>query len=381
MKTARQIELILFTLLIIGMLFIFNSSIIHSQNVFGNPHRFFILHLGWVLLGVICFKLFSRINVKKLISFAPVLYYTCIGLLVFLALWGVLPCSMSISFVPCINSANRWLVINPSPLPKVPFIGELSFQPSELAKIALILFLSVKLKQYLDKSNSTKAFKAFLIYSGIFSFLILLQPNMSTAVLIFAIGAVMYFSTGLSLKPFMYLIPMFLFFACLLIVVSPYRRERLLTFVNHSQSNIDTEEGYQVKQVKIALGSGGIFGVGFGNSRQKYTYLPEVSTDSIFAVIGEEFGWIGSILVLSIFMLLIIKGLDVAKESTDMTYKLTAVGISTWLGVQVFIHMTANAGLIPYTGVPLPFISYGGSSILFTMIAMGILISISRSNG
>jgi cell division protein FtsW len=380
MKTARQLEILLFSLLAVGMIYIFNSSIIHSQNVFGDPHRFFVLHAGWTFLGLVAYALFKKIQLKTLISYSTLLYFSCVGLLVFLALWGILPCSMSTTFVPCINSANRWLVVNPAPLPKVPFIGEISFQPAELAKIALILFLTSKLKQYSGKSKNYQGFKAYMLYTGLFAFLVLLQPNMSTALLFFGIGTAMYMISGQSIKPFYYVAPIILAAAVLLILLSPYRRERLFTFVNHTQTNSDTQEGYQVKQVKIALGSGGLFGVGFGNSRQKYTYLPEVSTDSIFAVVGEEFGWIGSVAILGIFLSLILKGLEVAKESTEMTHKLTATGITCWLGLQVLIHLSANAGLIPYTGVPLPFISYGGSSLIFSMVSMGILVGISRSN-
>ncbi len=380
MTTARQIEITLFVLLAVGLVFIFNSSIIHSQNVFGDPHRFFILHLGWVVLGIAGFKLFSNIKLNNLISLSPVLYLMSIIFLGFLALWGVLPCDMSIGFAPCINSANRWLVLNPPPLPQVPFIGELSFQPSELAKIILILFLAYKLQNLTGKKNNSTSFKAYILYTGLLSFLILLEPNMSTGVLIFIIGTVMYFAAGHSIKPFFYLLPIMLVIALLLIIISPYRRERLMTFINRSSENTSTEEGYQVKQVKIALGSGGLAGVGFGNSRQKYTYLPEVSTDSIFAVVGEEFGFLGTSLILGAFLYLILKGFEVAKACQDLTAKLCAVGISTWMGTQVLIHMFANSGLIPYTGVPLPFISYGGSSLIFSMIAIGILISISRSN-
>jgi cell division protein FtsW len=380
MDTARKIELTLFGLVLLGLVFIFNSSIIHSQNVFGDPHRFFVLHLGWTLLGILGYKIFSHIKLKTLVNLSPMLYMICLVLLIFLAFWGMLPCEMSISFAPCINSANRWLVFNPAPLPEFPFIGELTLQPSEVAKLALILFLAWKLHSLANKKQEIANFKAYMIYTGLFAFLILLQPNMSTGILIFSIGTAMYFATGKTLKPFYVAIPIILVLASLLVLGSSYRRQRLMTFVNRSTETTSTAEGYQVTQVKIALGSGGLFGVGFGNSRQKYTYLPEVSTDSIFAVIGEEFGFIGSVVVLGAFLYLVTLGIQVARSTTDSTSRLCAVGISVWIGTQVLIHMAANSGLIPYTGVPLPFISYGGSSLLFSMIAMGMLINISRSN-
>lgn len=380
MSTLRQIELTLYGLLFIGVVFIYNASIVHSQAVFNNPHRFILLHLGWVSISLIAFKLVGRIKFDKLITIAPILYISTLMLLVFLALWGVLPCQASTLFAPCKNNANRWLVLNPSPLPALPFIGELSFQPSEAAKIALILFLAFKLAKYVKSRKQQQPFSAFFIYTSIFSFLVFLEPNMSTGLLIFIIGTIQYFASGYTLKPFAFLTPILLFLALMMVILSPYRRERLLTFIGRTQKLTQATEAYQVSQVKIALGSGGFFGVGFGNSRQKYTYLPEVSTDSIFAIIGEELGYLGTLVILVAFALLLYNCIQLTKSTKTLEAKLVGIGIVAWILTQTLIHLGANSGLIPYTGVPLPFISYGGSSMLFSMIAMGILISISRSN-
>lgn len=380
MKTARQIEITIYTLLLVGLIFIYNSSIVHSQNVFGNPHRFFILHFGWVILGLLGFTLLSKINYHKILNIAPLLYILTVGLLLFLGLWGVLPCSVSTPFAPCVNSANRWLVLNPAPFPKIPFVGELSFQPSELAKIAIIIFLAFKLKSYSHNDKTYMAFKAYMLYTGVFSALIMMEPNMSTSVLVFLIGSIMYLASGFSIRPFYFLVPIMFTLAIIFVLISPYRRERLMTFINRTHTTSQIEEGYQVNQVKIALGSGGLFGVGFGQSRQKYTYLPEVATDSIFAVIGEEFGFLGSLAICAVFFYLIYKGFEVAKNARSTSGKLLAVGVTSWIGLQFLIHMMANSGVIPYTGVPLPFISYGGSSLLFSMLAMGILINIANTD-
>src|SRR3989344_1022862 len=333
MKTAREIEYIVYFLLVVGLVFIYNSSIAHSQNIFGSPYRFFTLHLGWVALGFLGFKIFSKIDYKKLVGLSPAMYIVTLVLLVFLAFWGLLPCTMSTSFAPCINNANRWLVFNPSPLPKLPFIGELSFQPSELAKLAIVLFLAFKFKHL---SKKAKSFSAYLLYASIYSMLVLLEPNMSTAIIIFAIGSVMYIVSGETLKPFFYLLPVLALLFITFVFISPYRRERLMTYMNKTHATSSTEEGYQVKQVKIALGSGCFFGVGFGQSRQKYTYLPEVATDSIFAVIGEEFGFIGSFVISGAFLFLVLKALEVAKSANSFEGKLIATGVATWLGVQFF---------------------------------------------
>lgn len=165
--------------------------------------------------------------------------------------------------------------------------------------------------------------------------------------------------------------------ALLFVLTSPYRRDRLMTFVQgHSQVD-DLSSGYQIKQVSIALGNGGLFGVGFGQSKQKY-YLPEVSSDSIFAIIGEEFGFIGSLAFLVAYIFLLYRGFKIALNQNDEVRRLLCIGVISWLGVQLLIHVAANSSLIPYTGVPVPLISYGGSSMLFSLMGLGVLAGLSR---
>lgn len=299
-------------------------------------------------------------------------------MLTLLALVSLFPCNSSIFFAPCVNGANRWFYLNASPLPKLPLLGVVGFQPGEMAKLSLLIYLSVKIPKQLEKGKDP--FMTFLIPTALVSGLILAQPNMSTATLVFIIGLATYFASGASLKPLFKLVPFLLIIATAGILLSPYRRERLLTQIRGSTDNTDREQGYHIKQVQIALGSGGLLGVGFGQSRQKYYYLPEVASDSIFAIIGEEFGFVGTTIVILAFSYLIYKGFNIAFKSESLRGRLLAVGVTSWLGVQFFVNVAAMTQIIPLTGVPIPLISYGGSSMVFSLMGLGILANIGKES-
>jgi cell division protein FtsW len=220
-------------------------------------------------------------------------------------------------------------------------------------------------------------FKTYMKISVLLSGLIILQPNMSTAVMVFALGTVVYFVSGASLKPLFAVIPVALLAVFIFIVSSPYRMERLKVLISGSD---ESESSYHSKQALVALGSGGFWGVGFGQSKQKYQYLPEVASDSIFAIIGEEFGFVGTVTVIIAYSFLIYKGFKIAGRSNDLLGKLLASGISSWFGIQFLINIASMTKLIPLTGVPIPLISYGGSSMLFGMIGLGILGNIQKKS-
>ncbi|EKD99708.1 MAG: hypothetical protein ACD_22C00195G0007, partial [uncultured bacterium] len=171
--------------------------------------------------------------------------------------------------------------------------------------------------------------------------------------------------------------PVFGALGTIFMLTSEYRRERLFTLLGLT-SGEELSLGYHIKQILIALGSGGIFGLGFGQSRQKFQYLPEVASDSIFAIIGEELGFIGTTFVVMLFGFFIYKGLSIAKKATDNVGRMLAVGITSWMGLQFFVNIAAMTKLIPLTGVPLPLISYGGSSMIFSLMGLGVLASIGR---
>lgn len=384
MLKNNSLLITIFSLLGFGVLFIANSTVISSENLYGSPYRFAILQLAWIVLGLGGFILFYFIDYKKLEKFSVMFFYISLLFLFILAVISFFPCNDKGSFTPCINGANRWLYLNPEPMPKIPFIGVLGFQPGELVKLSLILFLAFKLGREVKKektlSRSKSIEKSFWIYavaSGLAAGFVLLQPNMSTAAMLFILGTIIYFASGASLKELFVLIPSLFVLAILSIFTSPYRRARFMTLLD-PKADIELSSGYHIKQVLLALGSGGLWGVGFGQSKQKFNYLPEVASDSIFAIIGEEFGFIGTTLVMMAFIYLIYKGFSIAKDTNDISGKLIAVGVSSWIGLQFFVNVAAMTKILPLTGVPIPLISYGGSSMLFSMMALGILANINN---
>ncbi len=367
---------LILTFLLFGILVIYNSTTIYSQDTFGGAYRFVFLQIGWVSIGLICYFIISKIDYHKVVKVTlPLMLFVLVCLLL-LALTSIFATcgSDKILFAPCINGAHRWLYLNPPPLMELPLIGVLGFQPGELTKLAVIIYLAVILDKNIKRKSSI--FGVFMITVGIVSGLILLQPNMSTAALLMLIGIVMYFMTNQSLKPLYFLLPVLTIVGVAFIIFSGYRKERLDTFIN-----IGGEElGYHMKQILISLGTGGTFGVGFGQSKQKFQYLPEVASDSIFAIIGEEFGFVGTTIFVLAFSFFIYKGFQIAKNSPDMFGRLLAAGVTTWMAVQFFVNVAAMIRLIPLTGIPLPLVSYGGSATVFSLIGLGLLSSVSNNS-
>ncbi|KKS21347.1 MAG: Cell division protein FtsW [candidate division WWE3 bacterium GW2011_GWC1_41_7] len=377
----RSLLILISLMLLFGVIMIHNATVVYSQGVFGGAYRFVLLQLGWIAAGSLGFLFFYRYDYKKIGRVAYPMFalsLLSLGLLAFLGFLnksGLIECSNSIIFAPCINGAYRWLYLNPPPLPKIPLMGVLGFQPSELAKLSLIMYLSVQLNKAIKERDNS--FYVYLFPSGLVALFILLQPNMSTAALVFLIATSIYYSTGESLKPLLVTGPVLALTGLLFILTSPYRRDRLLTLIGTTEGK-ELSLGYHIKQILIALGSGGLFGVGFGQSRQKFQYLPEVSSDSIFAIIGEELGFAGTTVVVILFSLFIYKGFDIARNTPDLLGKMLAVGITSWIALQFFVNVAAMTKLIPLTGVPIPLISYGGSSMIFSLMGLGILANISR---
>jgi len=365
----KNLKTLVSLLLVFGLIIIYSSTSYSSQELFGNAFRFVYLQLGWVFLGYLAFIFFSNFEYKKLKGFAYWVFFINLGLLIVLAFVGLFVCkeinSTGFGIVPCINGASRWFNFN------LPYIGIVGLQPGELAKLSIILYLSF---QFYKKNDEVSPFIIYLVTSLLVAFLLLLQPNMSTAGLVFVLGTVVYFVSGESLKLLVASLPMLLLVVVLVIVFSPYRRSRLTTLFGDKDDELTS--GYHSRQIMIALGSGGLAGVGFGQSRQKFHYLPEVATDSIFAIIGEEFGFLGTFVVLCAFGYLIYIGLLIAKRAPDKLGKLLASGITSWISLQLFVNVAAMTKLIPLTGVPIPLISYGGSSMVFSLIGLGILSNI-----
>lgn len=367
------------SLIFFGLLMVFESSSSYAQGVFGNKYKFLFQQFVWVLIGLFGMWYMYKIDFYRLKKWAKPLMFVSIGFLSILALQSILSKIFGVSvqtpFTKITYGAFRWVVINPPPFPVLPLLGRISFQPTDIAKLAFILYAGLFLEKFSlkDKRKIFGFFMLILVTIG----LIALEPDFGTAAIFLAIAVSIYFISNL---PLLYLIlgfPLLTFLGGLLSFSSAYRRQRLLTFFKPQETDL-LKEGYHITQILIAIGSGGLFGLGFGESRQKYAYIPEVVSDSIFAVIAEEFGFIGAVFLILSFLFLVFKGLNIAKSQKDPFKRVVATGITCWIGAQAFINLFAMVHLIPLTGIPLPFISYGGSSMIVSLMGVGLLLNISR---
>lgn len=346
------------TLVIFGLVMLSSASIVTSLDNFNQPY-FYLKHqiIYGLLIGCLFAFIAFKVHYKFWKKFAfPILLITIILL--------------ALVFLPGAGSkfgkAARWISLGP-----------VSFQPSEIAKLGFIIYLAAWLEKKSKKIDSlSEGLIPFLIATGLIAGLIILQPNISTMGVIALTAAIVYFAAGA--KIWQMILILFLgvgaFFA--FTKVFPHAFQRFQVFLH---PEIDPQGiGYQINQALLAIGSGGVFGRGFGQSLQKYNYLPESISDSIFAIIAEELGFVGAALLIVLFLIFAFRGLMIAKNAPDNLAKLLAVGITSWLTVQAFINIGAISGLIPLTGIPLPFISYGGSSLVVSLVGVGILLNISK---
>jgi cell division protein FtsW len=252
-----------------------------------------------------------------------------------------------------------------------------SFQPSELIKIFLIFYLAAWLtKRGREASNFTYGFLPFLFLVGVTAFLIGLQPDVGTMFIILIIAFLVYFLAGASWRHLLFLFFLGALAFVFLVKLAPYRVNRLMVFLH---PELDPKGiGYHINQAFLAIGSGGLFGLGYGQSRQKFRYLPEVSGDSIFAIMAEEFGFIISSVFILILFLFFYRMIKLAEEAPDVFARFTVLGIASWFIVQSLVNISSMVGLLPLTGLPLPFVSYGGTALAMEMFALGVVANISR---
>ncbi len=383
-KPDPVLLLITIGLLVFGVLMVYDASVVYAQDVFGGRYHFLLRQLFWVILGVLAAVVAFFSSEKSLRKTSVFLFGLCVISLVFLAIPKFFSFPLYDKFAPEINGARRWIVLNPSNiLPAVPLLSRISFQPSELAKLSLILYFANlfsnpassrrrKTSSLLKESKDLPGLASVLLVLGLVCFLVLLQPDFATTGMIAVIGLWIYFIAGAPLLPLIFSCLAILAIGLVFIFTTQYRRQRLLTFLNPTGAD-PLSAGYHLRQVLIALGSGGLFGVGLGESRQKHGYLPEAAADSIFAIIGEELGFIGTFLIVLVFALFLWRAFYVVKKTESLFFKLVAAGVTGWVGVQVLVNLGAMTGLIPLTGVTLPFVSYGGSSMIFMLAGVGIL--------
>ncbi len=334
-----------------GLFMIYDASSFVAFRDFADKYHYVKDQIFWILIGVGALIFFSYFDYHKFYNLAIPILLVAIGLL-FLV------------FVPGIGvkllGARRWIDLKFTLL-----------QPSEFVKLALAIYLSAWF------SNKEKGrLWAFLSLLSLVLVLVMLEPDMGTAAIILFEGIAIYFLSGAKVIYFVFLAPIIGLLGLLFAKLEPYRAARLTTFLNVNQDVASSS--YHVRQILIALGSGGLTGVGFGNSLQKYAYLPENTTDSIFAIVAEEFGFLGASFIIAIFVVMIWRGFYIATNAKDTFGKLLAGGITTFLAGQVLINLSAQTALVPLTGIPLPFISYGGSALIINLTAIGILLNIAR---
>lgn len=378
-KSRRYYYLVL-GILAFGLITVYNASPLYSQRFFKDPSYIVKLQLVWTLAGLVLFVLVSLLSQKFLKSISKGFFMASLVALLVLSFTSlVFPCKKAsidndIAFCPCKNGARRWIYITPA----------LGFQATDFAKLAFILYMPglLESKMFLLSQSKTakrkyEPFFYFFGFSFLVSLLILSQPNMSNAVLLIIIATIIYFISGADLKPLVVLAPVLLAGTLLFILISPYRRERFETLINPgSQSELN--ESYQSEQILIGLGSGGAFGVGVGQSKQKAHYTPEIIGDSIFAVVGEEMGFLGSLIVVFGFGWLTFEMIKISANAVSLYEKMVGAGVCAWIFFQYLINLYATVNLIPFTGMPIPFISYGGSSMVFALAGLGLVSNIYR---
>lgn len=337
----------------IGIFFVFEASSIRSFSETGDSFHYMKLQAVWIGAGIILMSIFSLIDYEKLYYLSFIIMFTTIALLI-----AVL--------IPHIGSsalgARRWIDL-----------GFFNLQPTEFAKVATIIYLAAWFMH-----RERKRFFSFVVLLSILVFLIMLQPDMGTATIIFSLSIIMYYLAGIELHYLLFFLPVCVGAGMLLVKLEPYRFRRILAFFNPALDPLGIT--YHINQILISLTNGGIFGHGFGASRQKYLFLPEAHTDSIFAIIGEEVGFVGSVILIVTFAFLLYQLYRVYVVAHDRFGKLLAGGIFAFFGLQMATNLAAMVNLIPLTGVPLPFISYGGSHILISFVLIGIALSIVRKS-
>lgn len=347
---------LLFSVIILtlfGLFMIYNASSYVAFRDFGDKYSYFKDQTVWAILGFGALTVASFFDYRKLYNLALPILVTSIFLLFLI-------------FVPGLGidalGARRWINF-----------GFFVLQPSEFVKLALIIYLSAWFSV-----KEKGRFMAFILLIGFIIGLVMLQPDMGTAMIILGLSVVIYFLSGGNIYYILGLAPVVAILALVMIIFEPYRLARLTTFLN-PESNI-LGQSYHLRQILIALGSGGLFGVGLGNSLQKYAYLPEATTDSIFAIMAEEIGYVGVLIFISIVLFVVYRGFYISMHAKDTFGKLLAAGITTFIAIQAIINLSAQTALMPLTGVPLPFISYGGSALIINLVSVGILLNISRQS-
>lgn len=353
-----RLALIIFTLILcgLGLVFIYSASSYNGEVNYSDSFFFVKKQAVGLVLGVVSMVLISRFNYNKLIK----LRWWVIGISVAL---------LVLVFVPFIsinaNGARRWIGFGP-----------LSIQSSEVAKFGFVIFASAYMSMNYKKMKTFKGITPVILAGGLICLLILAEPNLSVTLCVGMVMLLMLLIGGIRIKHFLFLLIPAFALVPILIIIEPYRFNRLVAFINPWANPLS--EGFQLIQSLYSLGAGGLFGLGLFNSRQKYLFLPFSESDFIFSIIGEELGFFGAICLLGIYLAVIIIGYKIALSAKDRFGAYLAFGITSVISCQLLINVAVVTGSIPPTGIPLPFISFGGSSLVVFLSAIGILLNISK---
>lgn len=341
-------------LVVIGLIMVFSASYPTAYYETGNGFSVIQKQLLWAILGVVAMLFTSNFNYNKYKKLAGVILGGCVLLLVAVLVIG-----------NEVNGAKRWIGF-----------GGASFQPSEAAKIGIIIYLAYSMSNIKGKIKEFKYLVRYAVVLGGFMLLLLLEPHFSVCIIIGLTAVIMMLVAGARIRYFALASVPVAVAGVAIAVFEPYRMQRLTTFVDPFKDRLGA--GWQIIQSLYAIGSGGLFGVGFGNSRQKFMYVSEPQNDFIFAIVCEELGLIGALAILALFGFMIYRGIKIAMNAPDTFSCLLVAGIVSLVAVQAVLNIAVVTSSIPTTGIPLPFFSAGGSSLVFLMAAMGIVLNVSK---
>lgn len=348
------LSLIVFALVAVGLIMIFSVSKYYSLQLTNDAtdKLFLKRQLIWAALGLVAWFVFQAVDYRFLLRKSAPMIFVTLGLLLLPVFFG--------------GSVRHWIGF-----------GNQQFQPSELGKLTFIIYLAGWFASKGERlAEVKKMFRPFVIIMAIISFLMLAEGDLGTLSVYIVLSAAIFVAAGSSLQHLLLAGGLAALLGWLAVKIEPYRLQRILTFLNPESNALGAS--YHIRNALIAIGSGGLWGLGFGQSRQKYLYLPEAHTDSIFAIMSEELGFFRVALIVLAFIFLAIRGYKIAANAPDAFSRLLATGITTWIVIQAFINIGAMLSIMPLTGIPLPFISYGGSSLIFLMAGVGILANISK---
>ncbi|PRX31116.1 cell division protein FtsW [Orenia metallireducens] len=346
------------TLLCIGVVMVFSSTSISSSQKYDDSFYFLKRQLMWSIVGIGVMIFFMRFDYHQYIKWAPKILLGSIALLILVLIPGI---------GKSVKGSSRWIDLGPLP----------PLQVSEIAKVSMVIYMSrfLALKNK-EVKNFWKGLVPALFILGIVFALILMEPDLGTAVTIGGTVFVMLLASGARWGHLIGLGSLSIPAVFYMIITAPYRLKRLLSFLDPWKDPLGS--GFHIIQSLYALGSGGLFGLGLGRSRQKFFYLPEPGTDFIFSVLGEELGFVGTSTVILLYFVFAWRGLQIALQAEDLFGCLISVGITTMITLQAMVNLAVVSGSMPVTGITLPFISYGGSSLVFMLAGVGILLNVSR---